>query len=298
MNALPVRTRIAPTPSGFLHLGNLFSFVLTWLIAKSKQGIVILRIDDLDAVRAKKEYVEDIFKSLDFIGLQPDVGPSGTEDFFRNYSQQQRMDDYQHYLTRLKDADCLYACQCSRRQVHQQNERNIYGGNCRHLGLDFEQDSVAWRFKLVSDTIVSFHDNYSKTLRQIDVTQQMGDFVMRRKDKLPAYQIASIVDDLQMGINLVVRGEDLLSSTAAQLQVSYALKEPVFSAISWYHHILVKNELQEKLSKSAGHSSIKWMIEHGFDKNEILKKIGKFCGLPDKNYGSLSNLLNEYGQMI
>lgn len=295
MNRLPLRTRIAPTPSGYLHMGNLFSFVLTWLIAKSRGGTVRLRIDDLDAARMRTAYLEDIFSTLDFIGLVPDEGPSGVNDFLRNHSQLQRLEQYNALVMQLKEAGHLYACSCSRSQVIAENPGGIYSGTCRNKSLDFGMKDVAWRLRLPEQSVIRFGDVISGKEYMIPLAGSMGDFVVRRKDRIPAYQVASLSDDLFYGINLVVRGEDLLPSTAAQMLLAGMAGIPSFRGIEWHHHALIKNEKGLKLSKSAGDSSIAMMRTKGLKRADIYSEMALHLGLKQQPVFTFENLLETWG---
>lgn len=298
MNRLPVRTRIAPTPSGFLHIGNLYSFVLTWLMAKSRNGSVLLRIDDLDAARMRPAYLEDIFRTLEFIGLVPDEGPSGVEDFLKNFSQMHRVEDYLQFVTKLKETGQVYACSCPRSRVMAENPNGIYPGTCRSRNLDFGGSAVALRLALQAESQVQFCDVLTGEKSNILLTEKMGDFVVLRKDGIPAYQVASLVDDIYYGINMVVRGRDLLTSTAAQIYLSNIAGLNAFSTMQWHHHSLIKNEEGQKLSKSAGDMSVKMMIEKGLNREDTIRRIASLMKLPDKPFKTLYDLqlfFNEHG---
>jgi glutamyl-tRNA synthetase len=112
-----LRTRIAPTPSGFLHAGNAVNFLITHELARAARGTLLLRIDDLDAERARPEYLDDIFRSLEWLGIDWDEGPTGPEDFLRNWSQRSRIERYSELLLGLRKGGHLYACECSRKAV-------------------------------------------------------------------------------------------------------------------------------------------------------------------------------------
>jgi len=291
-----IRTRIAPTPSGYLHVGNLFSFVLTWLIAKRENGRVRLRIDDMDAARMRREYLEDIFETLDWIGLQPDEGPSGIDDFLKNFSQQTRLPLYQSLVDKLVNTGKVYACTCSRKQILAINPDGIYPGTCLKKNLPTGHENAALRIHInEAETFIDIpgFENYS-SLEKVDLQKTMGDVVIRKKDGFPAYQVTSLADDVQDKMNLIVRGEDLLSSTAAQIFMANALGENPFSGIHFVHHPLIRNENGEKLSKSAGHSSIKIMREQGISRAEIFQKVTDYLKLPQEQYTTLHQLLETF----
>jgi len=249
---ITIRSRIAPTPSGFLHIGNAFSFLLTWLIVRKNEGFLYLRIDDLDAARLKVDYLDDIFFTLDWLQLNYDGGASGTADFLQNFSQQHRLSIYENFLEKLKNLGQIYACQCSRKQIREQNEQGIYPKNCRNKGLDFEKN--AWRMALPDKINIEINDFFGKKTPDFG---QIGDFVVRRKDGLPAYQIGSLCDDLENKINFIVRGQDLWDSTAAQLYLAQISQKTAFMETIFLHHPLFYGQNGQKLSKSAGAISLK-----------------------------------------
>lgn len=257
-----IATRLAPTPSGLLHLGNAWSFTLTWLAARSAGGTVRLRIDDLDAVRAQDEYLEDVFASLRWLGLDWDAGPGSVREFKIRDSQRLRLQAYHAALETLKAGGHLYACTCSRAAIRARNldmgrpADDVYPGTCRARGLALDTPDCALRFR-VADAPVSFGAFDGSTLT-LEPARAMGDFVVARRDGEPAYQLASVVDDMTHGVNLVVRGLDLLPSTGAQLALSAALESTgaSFRAARFWHHALLVDDAGEKLSKSRGAESL------------------------------------------
>jgi glutamyl/glutaminyl-tRNA synthetase len=251
----PIRTRLAPTPSGRLHPGNAVSFIMTWALARATGGHILLRIDDLDKARRRVTFLDDIFTSLEWLGIDYDEGPSGVKDFLQHWSQHTRLDRYQAALDELRDGGHLFACTCSRRQIQERSPDGSYRGHCRLRGLDFMAPKTAWRIMVPNQTEISLRD-WRWGTRSLNLSGYMGDFVVRQKNGLPAYQVASLVDDVDFGINFIVRGEDLLSSTAAQLFLARQLDRPVFTRSIFWHHRLWKNERGEKLSKSKGAGSL------------------------------------------
>ena len=247
------RLRLAPTPSGFLHLGNGLNFTLNWLAARSRpSGKLLLRIDDLDADRTRPEFVEDIFRTLDWLGIQPDEGPSSPDDFEQNWSQQHRLDLYETMLNSLKINDLLFACGKSRKELA------VFGKNYppefREQNLSLDSPEVAWRVK----TGPGF---------------PLPDFVVRRRDGVPAYQIASLADDVFFKMTHLVRGHDLKESSLAQHFLAEKLGLAEFQKIEIFHHPLVKNAAGEKLSKSAGADSLKMMREGGLSREAFFAKM-------------------------
>lgn len=251
-----LRTRFAPTPSGLLHPGNGASFVATWLLARAAGGAVVLRIDDLDRARRRDDYVEDIFRTLEWLGLDYDEGPAGPDDFYRHWSQHRRLDRYYAALEQLRQADLLYACRCSRREVAAATTDGNYPGTCRARGLGFDQPGIAWRVRVPAGATIAFTD-WQRGPQQLDISGRMGDFVVRQKNELPAYQIASLVDDTDWRINFIVRGEDLLDATAAQRYLAGLLQRPAFGQATFLHHPLLREADGSKLSKSRGAGSLR-----------------------------------------
>ena len=253
------RLRLAPTPSGFLHLGNALNFILNWLAAKYCGGLaenespakIFLRIDDLDADRKRAEYVQDIFDSLEWLQLDWTGAPVFQSDNARNPM-------YIKLLNQLRDQDLLFACQKSRRDLEAFDGR--YPPEFRDQGLDLDQPGVAWRIK---------------TPRSFPIP----DFVVRRRDGIPAYQVASLADDLEMGITHIVRGQDLETSTVAQRFLAETISADNFLKINFLHHPLVLGEGGEKLSKSAGASSLRALRDAGEKPRIVFQRVGSLLDL-------------------
>ncbi|MBK8614871.1 MAG: tRNA glutamyl-Q synthetase [Flavobacteriales bacterium] len=256
--ALPagLRTRIAPTPSGPLHLGNGAAFVLTWKLARAAGGRILLRIDDLDAERARPGHVEDIFRSLEWLGIDWDEGPTGPGDFAKNGSQHLRLDGYAALLDRLKDTGLVYACSCTR--------TTMASCTCRAQGLPLETPDVLWRLGLEGGGPVSMRI-WPDGSDLLEPSALMPDPVIRQRSVRPAYQVASLADDLDAGINFIVRGADLLPSTACQLFMAKYLGERGFQEAAFVHHKLLTDARGAKLSKSAGAGSLHDMRSAGVD---------------------------------
>ena len=238
-------TRIAPTPSGYLHQGNAFNFLLNWLLARSQGGKVLLRVDDLDAPRAKPEYVSDVFETLDWLGIDWDIGPNGPDDLASNWSQSHRLPMYHELLKKLKEQGYLFACECSRKDLV--DSGGVYPGTCLHKNIALDAPDVAWRVKVEADAVIHFTDGWQGAL-QYALGQEMGSFVVRRRDGIPAYQIASLADDAHFGVNSIARGMDLLPSTAAQLYLAQLLGIDSFTQTQFYHHPLILDDNGQKLS--------------------------------------------------
>lgn len=266
------KTRIAPTPSGYLHLGNLYSFLLTAELARSHGAKILLRIDDMDRERADRKYIQDIFDTLNFMGINLDEGPRSVEEFEREYSQIHRIGQYREALEQLAAGGHVFACECSRSQVAAASADGSYPGTCRYKHIPLDADNVCWRL------VTGDSDVRVNTLNDGQVTAklpaEMRDFIVRKKDGFPAYQLSSVIDDLYYGIDLVVRGEDLWASTLAQLYLSALLPGNNFKNVVFHHHRLLTDAKGEKLSKTAGAVSIQYLRNEGKSKEEILEMVG------------------------
>jgi glutamyl-tRNA synthetase len=285
-NQSPInRTRIAPTPSGYLHLGNAFSFVVTALNALRNQAEIILRIDDLDRERFRDVYLEDVFQALDFLGIEPSIGPSGPEEFHRSYSQHLRINRYLSLLNELRDTGLLYVCQCSRKDFAQVPPHQFCA--CKAAELPFENPEVVWRW--AGDLPQYTTCDYDGKCQTVSLSDTPGRTVLFQRNKLPAYQIASLSDDLDFGITHIVRGADLLDSTAFQLHLARSLNREAFESIKFLHHGLVTHE-RAKLSKSEGATALRWAREQGFTRAEFYTSLANAWGVSTKKVVALSEL--------
>lgn len=247
MNLAPL-FRLAPTPSGYLHLGNGFSFVLTQRLAAAHGAKLLLRIDDIDADRKRPEYIADIFQTLDWLGISWDIGPQSPDDFEANWSQRLRLTQYHALLAALKDTGKLYACAKSRQAIAAAATDGQYPVAFRADALPLDTPETAWRI----------HTPAENPLFQV-----MRDFVVRRRDGIPAYQIASLADDIDFGVTHIVRGADLLPSTQAQVFLAELLGEKAFLTINFLHHPLKTDDKGIKLSKSEGATSLQHLRSRG-----------------------------------
>jgi glutamyl/glutaminyl-tRNA synthetase len=255
-----IRSRIAPTPSGYLHIGNALNFLITWQWVRREGGRLRLRIDDSDSMRVRPELLEDIFLSLEWMGLDWDEGPHNAGEQERLYSQSLRAARYAAMIEQLIGTGRVYACECSRTEL---KERPC---GCRHKQLPLDMPDTALRI-MTPDLPIIVND--VKGRRPIPLNEVMHDFVIRRRDGIAAYQVVSLADDLDQEINLIVRGMDLLESTAAQLYLASLTGAERFSSITFYHHPLLLDDEGHKLSKSAGSTSLKAMREAGMSGEEF-----------------------------
>jgi len=287
-----LRSRIAPTPSGYLHIGNALNFILTYLLVRKDSGKLFLRIDDLDAPRVNDEYLEDIFITLEWLGIEWDDGPQLLAEHLSRFSQQRRMNLYNDFIKRLILTNKVFACDCSRKDIQELGSAGLYPGTCRNRHLPLDAPNSALRVFTDKNEIIKFEDEFKGT-KSVNLYETQRDFIIRRKDGIPAYHVASLADDIHYNINMVVRGEDLLTSTAAQLYLAELAGEKELGNTRFFHHPLLKNEAGEKLSKSAGSVSIKWWRENGKTPAEFYHKVSGLLGFNEK-----ASSVNEMLQML
>ncbi len=281
----PIISRLAPTPSGFLHLGNAVNFVLTWLLTRRgvpgrAGGVLHLRIDDLDRARLRPAYLDNIFRVIDWLGIDYDHGPSGPDDFLRHHSQLLHLPEYNAVLRRLAQRPGLV----------QASQRTRTGGP--EAAVPLETPGAAWRAQVPAGTEISFADTWQGAT-SVPLGALMPDFVIRKKDGVAAYQVASVVDDLRLGTTLIVRGLDLLPSTAAQLWLAGQLSETqVVSAarIQFHHHALLTNAAGHKLSKSQQLPLDAGVLSAAPGPQGVYEAVAKLWGLPPGNASSLAEL--------
>lgn len=265
------KTRLAPTPSGFLHLGNAYSFFLTHYLAKKADAQVLLRIDDIDVTRKEDAFVQEIFEDLNFLEINWDLGPKNLLEVSTN-SQLSRLSKYQVALKKLKEVDAVYACTCSRNDILKRNPSGFYDGHCRNKFHNLESDQVSWRFKTDCHEKY-FLKNEFGAINESVISDELFDFIVKRKDGLPAYQLSSLCDDETFKIDFIFRGQDLFSSSIAQIALAKKLEMNSFLKARFFHHELLYNESGKKLSKTAGDTSIKYFREKGYTRNQIIQLI-------------------------
>ena len=232
--------RFAPTPSGKMHLGNVLCCLVAWLSARSQGGKVLLRVEDLDPERSGADYERQIEEDLRWLGLDWDEG--GLEAAGGRYCQSGRSGVYEQYFDILSEKGLIYPCFCSRAELHAADAphlsdgRYFYPGTCRNLTPEEAAEKAkkrkpAWRVKAPDET-VRFTDLHYGPYAE-NLAAECGDFVIRRADGVFAYQLATAVDDGLMGVTEVVRGRDLIGSTARQLwlQRTLGLPSPVYGHI-------------------------------------------------------------------
>ncbi len=290
-------SRIAPTPSGYLHIGNLISFLQTWLIVRSQNGKLLLRIDDLDSLRVQDEFLHDIFDTLAFLEIDYDLGPRNILELRNEYSQNLRIEQYQKAMAKLKLDGQIYGCTCSRKIIASNSDFGRYPRFCRDKKTSLNRVNVAWRIRLPLRYEVNIKDEIHQKVETVKLSDVMSDFIIRRKDGLPAYQIASLVDDELYGVNYVVRGKDLFTSSAAQIYLSKLLNYQFHLSSRFFHHELLRSKDDVKLSKSAGAYSIFQMRKEGFKKEEILGILGTHLGFKKREVKSPLWFLDNFDKI-
>jgi glutamyl-tRNA synthetase len=270
------KTRIAPTPSGFLHVGNILSFSITAALAHIHGAKILLRIDDLDRARVNPEYLTDIFETLRFLEIPWDEGPQDANDFESNFSQVHRICLYNEALEQLAVGGFVFACTCSRRQL---NEAGAC--SCFDKQIPLNTTEASWRLRTNDDAVLKVKSYTGETI-QVQLPAEMENFVVRKKDGFPAYQLTSVIDDLFYGVDLIVRGDDLWASTLAQIQLATALDKPAFNDVVFYHHPLLFEEPGKKLSKSAGSTSVKYLRQEGRSAGDVFGLISDLLRLHTK----------------
>lgn len=239
-----IKGRFAPSPTGRMHLGNVFAALLSWLSAKSQGGQWLLRIEDIDPQRSHREYADLIMDDLRWLGLEWDEGP---------YWQSRRGDIYAHYLGKLAERGLTYPCYCTRADIlatqapHESDGRVVYKGTCRNLLPGSRHGAAATRMRVPDEgeATVCFCDGHYGP-QSVDLATQCGDFIVRRKDGAWAYQLAVVVDDALMGVTEVVRGRDLLLSSPQQI---YLARQLGFRPPRFAHFPLLCNTMGQRLSK-------------------------------------------------
>jgi glutamyl/glutaminyl-tRNA synthetase len=282
---LPARplTRFAPSPTGYLHLGHVANAVYVWGIARALGGRVLLRMEDHDRGRCRPAYEAAALEDLDWLGLESDLGPTGE---FRGGSSPYRQSDcsacYEEALSRLAEQGKVFACDCSRKDIAADagdvfNEETVYPGRCRDRGLEAAPGrGLRLRIEPGSERFV---DGRLGEQSQEPATQ-CGDLLLRDRLGQWTYQLAVVVDDLRHGVDLVIRGEDLLSSTGRQLRIARLLGRddpPVF-----VHHPLISRPDGAKLSKASGDTGIRELRRAGVRPPTVLGRAAWLTGLLDQ----------------
>lgn len=281
-------TRFAPSPTGLLHLGHIFSMIIIDEVSKESGGKVLLRIEDHDEIRSNEKYTKMILEDLHALGFTFNNTSSNGHTLVlgREFYQSSLKDAYALHINSLRDKEMVYQCSCSRKKIASRNahtNRSIsYDNYCRphSLATPFEpkglsdkscstrfvSESVIW----VQDCIDPFSSTKSDTFGEqifVNPLQEFGDFVVIDKDGQFSYHFAVVCDDIQQNIDVVIRGMDIKTSTAKQVELFCALSQnppPLY-----FHHPLLTDSSGEKLSKSTNAPSVRSLIEQGLSSEQI-----------------------------
>ena len=281
----PVRGRFAPSPSGRMHLGNLFAALLAWLDVRNLGGEMVLRMEDLDPDRCREVYAQQLADDLTWLGLDWDIGWHPGETAF---CQSHRTAYYEGAFHLLADRGLLYPCFCSRKELlaasapHASDGVRVYSGRCR--GLSERERNVltaggrkpAWRIRVPEEEIVFLDGNFGRQRQRLD--RDCGDFILRRSDGVYAYQLAVTVDDGCMGINRVVRGWDLLSSTPRQIWLMDLLG---YQPPTYCHLPLLCAEDGRRLSKRDRDLDMGFLRQR-YTPEELVGRLACLAGLIDR----------------
>jgi len=282
------RGRIAPSPTGYLHVGHARTFYTAFERCRARGGTLVLRDEDLDPERSREEYSRAVMQDLHWLGIRWDEGPD-VGGPHAPYAQSERRELYLAAWERLYTAGLIYPCTCSRRDLMRAaqaphegegggDEGPMYPGTCRpprtlrsRPGMEEERRyrspaGANWRFQVPDGEAIPFTDGYFGPQRLV-AGQDFGDFLVWRRDDVPAYQLAVVVDDHEMEITEVVRGRDLLVSTTRQILLYRALGYP---EPAWYHCPLVLDNEGRRLAKRHDALAVRTLRQQGVTPAEVL----------------------------
>ena len=269
-------TRLAPSPTGALHLGNARTFLINWAIARKQGWRIVVRVEDLDSPRVKAGADRGAMADLAWLGMDWDEGP---------YYQTADLTPYHDALAALKLDGLTYHCRCTRKEIEQAqsaphgDEHEVrYPGICRDAGYEADGDRTAVRVR-VPDELFTF-DDVVMGAQSINVHQTVGDFVVASKAGLPAYQLAVVVDDARHGVTDVVRGDDLIRSTGRQMYLYRVLG--LGNVPRWWHLPLVVGEDGRRLAKRHGDTRIAYYREQGVSADRVVGLIAFWSGMQDE----------------
>ncbi len=278
-----VKGRFAPSPTGRMHLGNVYSALLSWLSAKSKGGDWLLRIEDLDPGRSRLDFARQLEEDLLWLGLEWDEGGLDAKGPLDTYCQSRRGEIYQSQLDRLEAQGLLYPCWCTRADImatqapHESDGRIVYAGTCRP-GNPVQKALEGGRKPatriMVPDCDISFIDGHYGP-QKVNLTEHCGDFVLRRGDGAWAYQLAVVADDALMGVTEVVRGRDLLLSAAQQI---YLYERLDFEIPEFIHLPLLCSASGDRLCKRDSSLDM-GCLRSNFTPEQIIGRLGHLAGL-------------------
>jgi glutamyl-Q tRNA(Asp) synthetase len=272
-------TRFAPSPTGYLHLGHVANAIYTWGIARASGGRILLRMEDHDRGRCRPEYEAAILEDIDWLGLEPDLGkPAEFRAGRLVYRQSDNEERYQAALRRLSDSFRVYACDCSRKDISGvsdvSDQEPRYPGRCRERNLT---PGPGRGLRVMIDAGEERFVDGTLGPQKQDPSRQCGDLLLKDRHGNWTYQFAVTVDDLDQGIDLVVRGHDLLGSTGRQIRLARMLGREV--PPSYLHHPLVRHPSGAKLSKANRDTGIRDLRAAGGSPARVMGQAAYLSGL-------------------
>jgi glutamyl-tRNA synthetase/glutamyl-Q tRNA(Asp) synthetase len=273
----PLRTRFAPSPTGYLHLGHAAHIVFVWGVARALGAEILLRMEDHDRTRCRPEYEAGILDDLAWLGFSPDLGdPAQFRAGACAYRQSDCEAHYREALDALHSRDLLYACTCSRRELRTRSgNASIYDGYCRSRQMSWERPDAALRLRLDDNAPI-----ITASLEQIQISKdayRAFDPVVRDRHGCWTYHFAVVLDDLRQGVNLVVRGADLAGATALQVAMGRVLGRP--EPPRYVHHPLITDATGAKLSKRDFARPLRELRAAGQSAEEVLGRAAHLVGL-------------------
>lgn len=274
------RGRLAPSPTGWVHLGHARTFWTAYERARAASGILVFRNEDLDPYRSRPEFVQAMFDDLRWLGIEWDEGPD-VGGPYGPYEQSKRHDFYLEAWRSLVEQGIVYPCTCSRKDLaqaaqaphegavldHAPDDEPIYPGTCREKRIDASDPAgLNWRFRVPDGEPLYFEDQHFGPQKFV-AGRDFGDFAVWRRDDVPAYQLAVVVDDAAMNITEVVRGADLLRSTARQILLQRALGLP---QPAYYHCPLVTDDAGARLAKRHEALSLRTLRKAGTTPKDLI----------------------------
>jgi len=272
-------TRFAPSPTGYLHLGHVANAIYTWGIARGSGGSILLRLEDHDRGRCHPQYEAGILEDLEWLGLEPDFGKPAEFRAGRSaYRQSDNEDRYQAALGRLSENFWVFACDCSRKDISGDadvsDRETRYPGRCRERNL---RPGPGRGLRVVIDAGEERFDDWMLGPQKQDPSRQCGDLLLKDRRGNWTYQFAVTLDDLDQGIDLVVRGQDLLESTGRQIRLARMLGREL--PPSYLHHPLIRHPSGAKLSKANRDTSIRDLRVAGVSPARVMGQAAHLSGL-------------------
>ena len=287
---LHIITRFAPAPTGYLHLGHVVNTIFVWGIARQAGGTVLLRIEDHDRQRSRREYETAILEDLAWLGFEADAPP---------LRQSERGDIYTHALETLRQRGRIYACACSRAKIGargfqpSESAELRYPGTCRDRGI-VDDGRVGLRVRL-DDAIERFDDLRHGPQGQRP-SEQCGDVLIRDRDGNWTYQFAATVDDFVQGVTHAIRGDDLLASTGRQIQIARLLGRA--APPRFLHHPLIMKSVDQKLSKSDHDTGVRDLRAQGWTAPRVIGRAACLAGLISQPHdvpaGDVSSMMSAF----